>query len=144
MKKIFKMLAFAAISIPLMTACSGNKDASGDSAATEQTSAAAENDNSGNLDFDLEGLKKLMDKDGKDLTSDDYDFLLDQAEVVVRRTEGMTPDEVKEYRSKLTEDETGTIMIIGMGCQAAKKSGKLSESQLRRLEDLEKRTPSRK
>lgn len=141
MKKLIRLAAAAAILLPVMAGCSGQKSAGNDSATgTEQTETASAEENAG-LDFDQQGLKALMDKNKEELTEDDIDFLLDQAEILVKKTKGMTKEEFKEYKKSLSSDDMGTIMVIGMGCESARKSGIMTDSQKERLEKLEAQTP---
>lgn len=142
MKKLLTLAAAAALVIPPITSCSGSKSADSDSTSAEktETSVASEEESAG-LDFDQQGLKALMDKNKEELTEDDIDFLLDQAEILVNKTEGMTKEEFKEYKKSLSSDDMGTIMVIGMGCESARKSGIMTDSQKERLEKLEAQTP---
>jgi hypothetical protein len=43
----------------------------------------------------------------------------------------------------LTSDEQGAVFILGLGLAGAEKSGKFTESQKKRFEELEARSPSK-
>lgn len=138
MKKSIIMMAVAAIVAVAFAACSGNKS---ENAQEEAASAEAVVPEAENVDFDFDGLTELMKK--KDITSDDYDFLLDQAELLADKTEGMTLEEYRAYFDNMTGDEQGALIVIGMGLDSAKKSGKLNGKQLRRFEEIEARSPKK-
>lgn len=115
MKKLFMMMALAAISLPLMlTSCSG----------------------SGNATLDKEKITQLS-KSGSDLTEDDYDFLLDQLEIILKPSKDMTPEDRKNYVLNLDNDFQEAMIIIAFGLQGGIDKDKLSNKQIKRYNKLE-------
>lgn len=139
MKRNVILIAVAVIVAVAVAACSGSKK---DAEATEETEEVVEvAPVGGATELDIEGLTALTEK--SEVTSEDCDFLLDQFEVMVKRVEGMTPEEAKAYGKSLSEEELGGLMVIGFGLEAAKQGGKLSEAQLKRYEELQAKDPSK-
>lgn len=141
MKTIMKLMAVLVIMASAMTGCTEKKNGNESAATSEQTTSEAVEEKGTNLDFDHQRLSELMNKKAKEVTSDDYDFLIDQAEIMVKKVKGMSPEEVKQWQKNLSKEETGSIMIIGLGLGSAKKSDKLTDRQLKRLEQLEEQMP---
>ena len=75
------------------------------------------------------------------MKSEDYDFLLDQLEIIAKPTDGMSKEERQTYMKGLDKDMQGAIIVISMGLQSGKKKGVLTEKQLERFDDLQKRYP---
>ena len=117
-----------------LTSCAGNKtgetNISSENEATEQVA-----DNASELD--IEGIQVIYNKSGKDVTSADLDFLLEQAEIFANKTKDMTPDEIQK---NLSEDETGAVIVIAMALSAAEKNGMLSEKQLKKYKELKEQS----
>lgn len=134
MKKLSFFLAMMAVVTIALTSCAGDKtgetNISSENEATEQVA-----DNASELD--LEGIQVIYNKSGKDVTSADLDFLLEQAEIFADKTKDMTPDEIQK---NLSEDETGAVIVIAMALSAAEKNGMLSEKQLKKYKELKEQS----
>lgn len=139
MKKFVQCLAVAATMIVVMCSCSDGK-----TTVTNAEGEVKEVKTEALKGLDYQGIQNLLDDSKKELTEDDVDFLLDQMEVFVEKTEGMTKDEYKQYFNSLTSDEQGAVFVLGLGLAGAEKGGKFTESQKKRFEELEARSPSKK
>lgn len=133
------MMAAVAILIPLMTGCSDKKSSNDGSTSTEQTSSAVETVEVTEANLDVEGLNALTDK--KELDSDDIDFIIDQAEILVRKVKGMDRKEYNAFIKKLDKRESEALFILAFGLEAAGKSDKMSGRQKARLEKLIEQLP---
>lgn len=138
MKKFVQCLAVAATMIVVMCSCSDGKttvtNANGE---TQEVQAEALKS------LDYQGIVNLMNENKTQLTEDDVDFLLDQMEIVVEKTEGMTKDDYKAYLNNLTEDEQGALLVLGLGLAGAEQQGTFTDSQKKRFEELEARSPAK-
>ena len=138
MKKLFLTLACVAISLFVMSACSDGK--------TTVTNADGETEEVKTEELkslDYQKITDLLNSSKKELTGDDVDFLLDQMEIVVEKTEGMSKKEYETYLNGLTEDEQGALLVLAFGLAGAEQSGTLTDSQKKRLDELEARTPNK-
>lgn len=136
MKFIFRIMVIAAI-LPVIFSCSGKNESK---AADDNVSEAAVEEAS-QTKVDVERLSEIMKNSSKDMKSEDYDLLLDQLEIIAKPTDGMSKEERQTYMKGLDKDLQGTIIVISMGLQSAKKKGILSEKQLNRFEELQRRYP---
>lgn len=138
MKKLFFNLAFVAASIFVVSSCSNSKttdtNADGDAVEVETVEVT---------ELDYQGVKDLMNSGKEKLTEDDVDFLLDQMEVIIKKTEGMTKEEYNAYLSALTGEEQEVVMMIAFGLAGAEQQNILTEDQKKRFEDLNARTPNK-
>lgn len=139
MKTFLKMMAVAAILVPLMTGCSDKKSGSDNAADTEQAASADETMEVTEANFDVEGLNALTDK--KELDSDDIDFIIDQTEILVSKTKGMDRKEYNAFIKELDKKESDALFILAFGLEAAGKSDKMSGRQKARLEKLVEQLP---
>lgn len=139
MKKLMHSLVFLVVSFVAFGACSDGK-----TTVTNADGEVQEVKTEALKGLDYQGIQNLLDDSKKELTEDDVDFLLDQMEVFVEKTEGMTKDEYKQYFNSLTSDEQGAVFVLGLGLAGAEKGGKFTESQKKRFEELEARSPSKK
>ncbi len=130
-KSIYCSLAI--ILILGITSCSNNK-AQSDTSEKTQTSETTKVDK-GRLGVDVERVQKLVKQD--DISEDDCDFLLDQMELFVDQVEGKSKDEREQYLKSLPQDEQEAMFVIGLGLSAAKKGGKMTDSQLERYNEME-------
>lgn len=92
MKKNFLLMALFAIATIGLAGCSNNKTENTDvTSETEQVTEAP-------TEFDFEGLEALTKKSNKEVTSADYDFLLDQAEIFAKKVHGLSKEEMETYK----------------------------------------------
>jgi len=136
MKKILFAMAIAIITAVGFSSCGGSKkgETKQGTDATEQTSTDA-------ADLDYEKLGTLVEK--SELSSADYDFLLDQGEILNNKFKGMSKEEIDAFRTNLNEDEMAGMMVIAMGLAQAEQDGKLSASQLQRYEEMKAYDPTK-
>jgi len=136
MKKILFAMAVAIIAAVGIGSCGGSKkgNANQSTDATEQTSAKA-------AELDYEKLGTLVEKSA--LSSADYDFLLDQCEILHNKFRSMSKEEINAFRTNLNEKEMTGMMVIGLGLAQAEKDGKFSAAQLRRYEELKANDPTK-
>lgn len=141
MKKLMKLMAVIAMVSPVLTGCSDNKTdnkATDDGAAqTEQTAEAEPVSDT----FDIEGLQKLTKQD--ELGTKEIDFILDQAEILMRKAEGMNRDEYNAFLKKLSKEDGDAVVIIALGLAGAEKSDKLTDKQKKRLERIASQMPQK-
>lgn len=137
MKKYLLMMAVAIIATAGLSSCGGNKggESNEGSETTEQTSPKS-------TEIDYAGINALESK-GEELTSDDYDFLLDQTEILTNKALDMSKDEYQNFVNNLTEEQMGAIFKLGLGLSTAAKQGKLSAAQLQRYEELKAKDPTK-
>lgn len=132
--KRFLILTLIVFSLSALTSCGGKSDKEKTTTETEQVSEPSSTP-------DYDGLIALAQKSG-DLTSGDYDFLLDQTEVFTNMAIKMGKEEYEKYISNLTEEQMGAIFELGALTAAANK-GKLSDSQLKRFNELKEKDPTK-
>lgn len=137
MKKTLIYVALAVVCMVSGISCSGNK-----AEKPEEKTEVEQVDEVKSTDFDMKRLKELVNRKSSEISSDDYDFLIDQLEILVEKTERMSPQEYEAYAKNLSSDDMGAIMVIGMGLEGAKKRGKLSAAQLSRYNSLRERGES--
>lgn len=136
MKKTLFAMAIAIITSVSLSSCGGDKkgETNQGADATEQTSPKAS-------DLDYEKLGALVEK--SELSSADYDFLLDQVEILHNKFQGMSKEEIDAFRANLNADELAGMMLIAMGLAQAEEDGKLSASQLQRYEEMKANDPTK-
>ncbi|MBQ8277974.1 MAG: hypothetical protein IJY00_05970 [Bacteroidaceae bacterium] len=139
MKKTLRLMAVAAILLPVLAGCSDKKSGNDNADATEQTSPQTEAEEAEAANFDIEGLNALTRKN--ELESDDIDFVLDQAEILARSAKGMNRSEYNAYLNTLEKQERDAVFIIALGLEGIKNSKELSGKQKERMEDIESRIP---
>lgn len=94
--------------------------------------------------LDVEGVNEVTQKavDGKELTSSDIDFFLDQLEIVVDKRTSMSDEEFEDYLKSLSKEEQDCMnAIVIVAAYAGQSTSKLSDdtwskSQVERLEKL--------
>lgn len=135
MKKTFSMMT-AIIFAVAMLSCAGSGDSKPTDGSQQEISEVVE---PAPAVLDVDRLAALKDKDAKDMTADDYDFLIDQMEIIFKPTDGMTSKERKAYVRGLDKDTQGYMILIGMSVAQANKRGALTEKQIQRFKELEQR-----
>ncbi len=91
--------------------------------------------------LDVEGIKEVTNKGEEELKSADIDFILDQMEILVDKTKGMTKEEAEAYYKTLDEDEQECVMALGMiavfaPSSTSDKSDSWTDAQIERLKSL--------
>lgn len=137
MKKLFLNLAVVAVSMFVVISCSNGKTTETEANGESEEVEAVE------VELDHQGVKDLMNSGKEKLTEDDVDFLLDQMEVIIKKTEGMTKEEYNAYLSALTGEEQDVVMMIAFGLAGAEQQNLFTEDQKIRFEDLNTRTPNK-
>jgi len=137
MKKILFAMAIAIITTVGLSSCGGDKkgETNQSTDVTEQTSADA-----AAPDLDYEKLGTLVEK--SELSSADYDFLLEQGEILNNKFKDMSKEEINAFTTNLNEEEMTAMMVIGLGLAGAEKDGKLSADQLQRYEEMKANDPT--
>lgn len=125
------LLALVAIVALSVFSCGGNSGNKANENSQQEVSV-----NVVSTEFDIPGLNAQYEKKQRDLNSDDFDFLLNQYEILVAKTGKMSPQEYQAYVSGMSSDETMAIMVIGTYLENAEKDGKLSEKQQNRYASL--------
>lgn len=126
---------FAVLAMLAMTACGGKTEKSETTVETGQvveTSATP----------DYDGLNALAAKTTEELTASDYDFLLDQTEIFTDMAIEMGKEDYQKFVENLSEEQMCAIFELGALSSAAKQ-GKLSDSQLRRFNELREKDPTK-
>lgn len=126
-----KLLVIVALAFLVCIGCSDKKAATPE--ATEQTESPEKE--SADLDFDK--LDDLCKKDASELTSEDFDFLLDQFEVICKDSKGMSKEERQLWLKNLDQKSQEYVFLIALGVENAQKKGKLSQKQSDRYKNME-------
>lgn len=132
MKSILRLMALTVILLPLLAAC-GSKTETNSGSKSEKTETAAP------ATLDMQRITDISKKNSDEITSSDFDFLIDQMEIVMKPTKNMTSEQRKEYMGNLDSDTQGAIIIVGLAIQAASEKGMLSDKQLKRMAEMEKK-----
>lgn len=139
MNTIIKQMAIAAIFVPLLAGC-GSKDSkqSENTAAEERVEVSAET-SVDTQSLDVDRINGYIQKRPADMKAADYDFLLDQLEILCKQTEGMNKKQRQAWVSGLDENTLNAMMIIGMTLPDAEEQQLLSGPQAERYKELEDR-----
>lgn len=130
MKKIL-YVAFMAIAAATMTACGGSNEKKSVNVDGQEVVVSEEV-----ADLDLQGISDLVKKDSKDVTADDYDFVIDQLEILNKKTAKMNNEEFQIWRDSLSSDDKGVVMTLGIMAAGMQEQAKLSDSQRERLDKV--------
>lgn len=130
MKKIL-YVAFMAIAVATMTACSGSNEKKSVTVDGQEVVVSEEV-----ADLDLQGISDLVKKSSKDVTADDYDFVIDQLEILNKKTAKMNNEEFQIWRDSLSSDDQGVVMTLGLMAEGMQKRAELSDSQRERLDKV--------
>lgn len=130
MKK-FLYVAFMAIAVATMTACGGSNEKKSVTVDGQEVVVSEEV-----ADLDLQGISDLVKKSSKDVTADDYDFVIDQLEILNKKTARMSKEEFEIWRDSLSSDDKGVVMTLGIMAAGMQEQAKLSDSQRERLDKV--------
>lgn len=135
MNKLFKLIAIVALSLPVLISCSGNKTSNDNGTDEQQTEATPEQVTK----LDLIRLDELTKTDDEDITEDDYDFILDQIELIAKMSEGKTKEEQQAFYKTLSKDEQGAVVVLALMSAAIENSDKAPDNVKKRLAKLKER-----
>lgn len=129
-----KLMIVGGIAAVWLSACSGSGGSKPtDGKAGEAATAEVQK-------FDIERINTYATKKVYELTCADYDFMLDQMEIIVDRTKEMTREEYEQWLAGLDDDMQASMFVIAMVVSAGEKHGALSDEQLRRSRELEQKS----
>ena len=130
MKKIL-YVSLMAIAVATMTACGGSNEKKSVTVDGQEVVVTEEV-----ADLDLLGISDLVKKSSKDVTAADYDFVIDQLEILNKKTARMSNEEFKIWRDSLSSDDKGVVMTLGIMAAGMQEQAKLSDSQRERLDKV--------
>lgn len=130
MKKIL-YVAFMAIAAATITACGGSNEKKSVNVDGQEVVVSEEV-----ADLDLQGISDLVKKNSKDVTADDYDFVIDQLEILNKKTARMGKEEFKIWQDSLSSDDKGVVMTLGIMAAGMQERAELSDSQRERLDKV--------
>lgn len=117
-----------------MGGLSCSKQTSKESSDNQQASTT-ENIGCKSQDWDIERINAYYNQHSP-LSESDYDFLLDQLEILGNRRDSMTPEEFKAYFDGFNEKEASAYMFLAMNPAEANMKGKLTPVQSKRFNSL--------
>lgn len=133
MRKSLKLITLGALALIVCIGCSDKKTAASEAENTEQSSVSETE--SVNLDFDK--LDVICKKDASELSSKDFDFLLDQLEAICKDSKDMSKEERRKWMNGLDQKSQEYVFIIALGVENAQKKGILTEKQVERYKAME-------
>lgn len=105
--------------------------------APEQPAEQREVKGSSYTGIDVEFAKRVVDeKPGSELTEKEYDYMLDQLQIVVRETRGMTRKQIDKYLNSLNTEEGMAMLIVAVGAETASSAKKFTPAQQERYKDI--------
>lgn len=128
MKKILYVAMMAIASVVMLTACGGSNEKKTVNVDGEEVVVSQEV-----ADLDLQGISDLVKKNSSEVTSDDYDFIIDQLEILNKKTGKMSKEEFKVWQDSLSNDDKGVVITLGMMAAGMQKRAELTDSQRERL-----------
>lgn len=128
MKKILYVAMMAIASVVMLTACGGSNEKKTVNVDGEEVVVSQEV-----ADLDLQGISDLVKKNSSEVTSDDYDFIIDQLEILNNKTGKMSKEEFKVWQDSLSNDDKGVVITLGMMAAGMQKRAELTDSQRERL-----------
>lgn len=132
MKAFKRMMMLFIIAMPLLASCGSKSENKNDGSANSVEAISS-------TSLDVERIKDISKKDSEEVTSSDFDFLLDQLEVLMKPTKDMTPEQRKEYMGNLDSDTQGAMVIVAFALQAGMEKGMMSEKQIGRYSKIQKK-----
>lgn len=132
MKKFVKCFALAALVVPMVCSCSSKSDSKGGDSTVVSEEVVVESNS--NLDIDMDRLTKIVDKkEISEVSSKEWDFLLDILADISKQTDGMTEEEYDKWmEDNLSSDDVGAIMAVSFAVESGVNKGVLSEKQMNR------------
>lgn len=132
--KSIKLLALVALLMPMLFSCSGGKSEGASSDKVEEVASTP-------AELDVERIMSYQSKKGSELTEKDYDFLLDQLEIIVNKANELPADQAKAFITTLDSKQQDAVLIVAMNLM---DTSKLTDRQKQRHQELEARDPSKK
>lgn len=128
-------MAISALTIPMFISCDNKTD----SATTPDTDPPTEvkTEATAPASLDVTQILSYSSKKTKDYTSADYDFMLNQMEILANKATSMSKKEWDSYLSKSTKEEREAYNIVVFSVMDGMSEGKLTEAQMKRYSDLE-------
>lgn len=138
--KSIKLLAICAILVPVFFSCGkSDKQSSNDENGSTEVVEASKS-----ADLNVERIMTYKSiNDDSELTSKDYDFLLDQLEIIVDKANELPADEAKNFIRTLDKDQQDAAMVVAI-ILASSDQSKWNDKQKKRFQELQERDPSNK
>lgn len=139
MKRI-KMLAIVAVLVSMLFSCgkSDKQTNDGEKASIEVVETVA------STDLDVERIMTYKEiKDQSQLSEKDYDFLLDQMEILVNKANELPADQAKNFIKTLDKNQQDAAFIVGIILASADQST-WTDKQKKHFKELEARDPSKR
>lgn len=138
--KSIKMLVLVAIFTTLMFSC-GKSDKGTNAGGTATTEVAEQ---AVSTDLDVERIMAYTEiNDQSQLTEKDYDFLLDQMEILVNKANELPADQAKDFIKTLDKNQQDAAFVVGIILASADQST-WTDKQKKHFKELEARDPSKK
>lgn len=139
MKRI-KMLAIVAVLVSMLFSCgkSDKQTNDGEKASIEVVETVA------STDLDVERIMTYKEiKDQSQLSEKDYDFLLDQMEILVNKANELPADPAKDFINTLDKDQQEAAFVLGV-ILASSDQSTWTDKQKKHFQELAERDPSKK
>lgn len=139
--KSIKLLALVAVLMPMLFSC-GKSDKSttdGENASSDEVEVVAA---PAELDVERIMAYKKIDNPSQ-LTEKDYDFLLDQMEILVNKANELPADQAKNFIKTLDKNQQDAAFIVGIILASADQST-WTDKQKKHFKELEARDPSKR
>lgn len=138
--KSIRMLALVAVLMPALFSCSKSDKQTndGEKESTEVAETAA------STDLDVERIMAYKGiKDQSQLSEKDYDFLLDQMEILVNKANELPADQAKDFINTLDADQQDAAFVLGI-ILASSDQSTWTDKQKKHFQELAERDPSKK
>lgn len=139
--KSIKMLAIAAVLVPVMFSCSKSdkQTKEGENASTEVVEVV-----SAPAELDVERIMTYKEiNDPSQMSEKDYDFLLDQLEILVNKANELPADQAKNFINTLDKNQQDAAFVLGIILASADQST-WTDKQKKQFQELEARDPSKR
>lgn len=84
---------------------------------------------------DTDRIMQYTNEPEKELTENDFDFLIDQMEEIKNMTKGMDKEQANEFYRNLPEDQRNAIVVVNLLLMSS--DDKLTDEQKQRLLSFE-------
>lgn len=147
--KTIKKVALVAILVPALFSCgkSDKQSNDGEKASTEATETTASTEAEGkaaSTDLDVKRIMAYKEiKKPSQLSEKDYDFLLDQMEILMNKANELPDGQAKNFIKTLDKDQQEAAFVLGFILASSNKST-WTDKQKKKFQELEKRDPTKK